>query len=560
MDDGSVIVQQHIHCPDCGSRDALCGYSDGHTYCFSCKKTRNPDGPSRRPGGGGGNVKKGKDEPLIPLDSLLLDSLRARGITQETCSKYGYFKSTLNGQQVHVACYYSDSGEMVGQKIRWKNKDFRSRGAVSDAFFGQHLFPGGGKKLVITEGEIDCLTVSQVQGNKYPVVSVPCGAGSAKKTFKAQMEWLESFDEVILMLDMDGPGREGVKAVEGVLSPGKLKVAVLPLKDPNECLVNCKAEDIIRAVWNAKPYRPDGIINGADLWDRLNKKVEDDKSVPLPWNIALQKMTRGIRPGEIVLVTAGSGIGKTTVVRTIAHFLGVHENIKVGTLMLEESPERTAQGFMSLTLGVPVHLEWANVPKEELKRAFDETLGSGNFVIYDHFGSIEGDNLINQMRYMAKSEGCKFLVLDHVSIAISGLEGENERRIIDNLMTKLASLAQETGCGIIIISHLRKTDDKRKSHEEGGTVSLSDLRGSGALYQLSFTVVALERDQQEEDPRLKNVLRVRLLKCRFTGETGIAGHLYYNKETDRLEAVENLEEFVEGLEVVDLGDETDNPF
>lgn len=539
MESESVVVREHIHCPKCGSSDALCEYSDGHTFCYSCRTyTKGETGETHR-------MAPGKKQDILGPDALTLGPIKARGILQETCAKYGYFTSNINGQPVQVACYYKD-GSVVGQKIRWKNKDFRSFGDLGDVFYGQNLFPGGGKKLVVTEGEIDCLTVSQIQGNKYPVVSIPKGAGSAKKTFKAQLEWLESYDEVIVMFDEDEAGRKAVKDVEGLLSPGKLKVATLPMKDPNECYLAGKSEEVSRAIWNAKQYRPDGIINGADLWERLNKKVQEDKSSPLPWNIKLQQMTRGIRPGEIILVTAGSGIGKSTVVRTIAHFLGTHENIKVGTLMLEEPPERTAQGFMSLTLGIPVHLEWANVPKEDLKRAFDETLGPGNFVIYDHFGSIEGNNLINQMRYMAKSEGCKFLVLDHISIAISGLEGENERRIIDNLMTGLASLAQETGVGIIIISHLRKTDDKRKSHEEGGTVSLSDLRGSGALYQLSFTVIALERDQQEEDPILKNVLRVRLLKCRHTGETGLAGHLYYNAAKDQLEAVEDIDKFISG--------------
>jgi twinkle protein len=151
---------------------------------------------------------------------------------------------------------------------------------------------------------------------------------------------------------------------------------------------------------------------------------------------------------------------------------------------------------------------------------------------------------------MAVSEGCKFLILDHISIAVSGLEGENERRIIDKLMTDLAVLTQETGVGIIIISHLRKTDGKGKSHEEGGKISLDDLRGSGALKQLSFTVIALERNQQDEDPRMKDVVHVKVLKCRFTGETGYAGYLRYNRETDCLEVISNLDEFL-GVETTE---------
>lgn len=544
----STIVRAHIPCPDCGSSDALCEYSDGHTYCFSCEAYHHGDStPTTTP-------KTVRNSEVIPFDSLTLDSLRARGITQETCAKYGYYKTRINGELAQVACYCDDSGAVIGQKVRYKDKRFSVKGDLESRFFGQHLWPGGGKKLVITEGEIDCLTVSQVQGNKYPVVSLPNGAGSAKRTFQAQMEWLDRFEEVIVMFDMDEAGRNAVKDIEGILKPGKLFIATLPLKDPNECLLAGKADEIVKAVWNAKPYKPDGIVNGKELWSLLENEEDEEPGYSFPWSIDLQKMTMGLRKGELVVLTAGTGVGKTTFVRQIAHHMGVNLGLKVGMMMLEENVKRTAKGLMSIECGKRLHINRKAVSQEEYKAVFDRTLGTGRFIFHEHFGSIEGDNLLNKMRYMAVG-GCDFIILDHVSIAISGLDGDNERKMIDVLMTTMRSLVEETGVGLVVISHLRRTEGQ--SHEEGGVTSLNQLRGSSAIAQLADTVIGLERNQQAEGKE-KNLVRVRLLKCRWTGETGIAGYLWFNKETERLEAVDKLSDYLN--ESVDLGDEDDTPF
>lgn len=526
----STAIRCHLPCPDCGSHDAMCEYSDGHTYCFSCETLHKADqtvSPSSN---------------IIPTDTMLLDSVRARGLTKETCEKFGYFKKQLEGRWAQVACYYSDDGKIVGQKIRFPNKEFKVRGDISERFYGQQKWAGGnGKKLIITEGEIDCLTVSQLQGNKYPVVSIPLGVSSAKKVFKANMDWLNSFEEVIVMFDMDEAGRKAVQSIEGLLKPNKLYVANLPMKDPNECLLNGRGDEVIKAIWSAKPYMPDGIINGKDTWDEVSKEDDNDQGVLYPWNIELNKMTMGIRKGELTVLTAGTGVGKTTFVRELAYDMGVTQKLKVGMLMLEENVKRTVKGLMSIAAGKRLYLNRQGVSDEEFKAAFDKTVGTGNYVLYEHFGSLEGDNLMDKIRYMAVGEKCDFIILDHVSIAVSGIEGDNERKLIDVLMTTMRSLVEETGVGLIVISHLRRVPEQQ-SHEEGGATSLSQLRGSGAIAQLADTVIGLERNQQA-DGRKKNLVRVRVLKNRWTGETGIAGYLFYNKDIDRLTAVDRLSDF-----------------
>ena len=266
-------------------------------------------------------------------------------------------------------------------------------------------------------------------------------------------------------------------------------------------------------------------------------KHEDSLNYPLPWDIDLQNMTDGLRKGELVVITAGTGIGKTTFVRQLAFHLATECYCKVGMLMLEENVKHTANGLVCLKLGKPAHRPIIN---EEYKQAFDDIMD--NFVFYSHFGSLECEDLLQTIRYMVTGEQVDFVVLDHISIAISGLDIENERKATDVMMTKLRSLVEETGVGMLVVSHLRRTDGTPA--EEGGALSLSHLRGSQAISQLSDGVWGLERNQQDEGKK-KNLIRVRVLKNRYSGDTGIAGYLAYDKETNRLNAVKDLSEYTE---------------
>lgn len=532
----STIVKAHVPCEFCGSSDGAAIYTD-HKFCFVCEKFTWLDEKEE-----GGRFMSSKHLPIIPESEMEIRPLRARGITSETCRKYGYHLSKNDfGQPIQVADYRRD-GHVVFQKTRDREKNFIVRGKKDNIFFGQHLFSTG-KKLVITEGEIDCLTVSQLQDNKYPVVSIPFGCRSAKDVFKAQADWLSGFEEVIVMFDMDEAGQEAVKSVSGILPPHKLKIATLPMKDPNECLLNGKADEVIRAIWQAREYRPDGIINAKDLKEEFFSQESEILSYDFPWAEDLTKMTQGIRKGEMLLLTAGTGIGKSTMAREIAFKLKMVDEMKVGMVMLEENKNKTLRDLLSIAVGKPLHLLWNTINKEELKPVYDIVFGDGCFCLYDHFGSIEGNNLLEKIRFLITGEGCDFVIFDHVSIAVSGLDESsvNERKAIDMLMTQLRALVEETGAGIVVVSHLRKGDTKTIPFEQGGTISLDDLRGSGTLKQIPDTILALERNQQADDEDAKNTLKLRVLKCRFTGNTGLAGYLRFNKSTNTLEDVDPLE-------------------
>jgi len=510
---------RHEPCRACGSKDNLARYDDGHGFCFGCGHYERAEQMAEAAA-----VETSTGCAEVGGSYRAIDK---RGLTEESCRKFDYRVGRIDGQLAQIAVYRDASGTVCGHHLRFADKRFRWIGDARRAvLWGRHLWtPSPNIKVVITEGEIDAMTVSQLMDHKWPVVSLPNGANSAASAVAASSDWLEQFESVVLMFDSDEPGQKAAKEAAALLSPGKAKIASLPMKDANECLLAGKGAEVITAFWRATPYRPDGIVPGTELWDVIIRD-DDREGLPYPWQ-ALQSMTHGLRKSELVVITAGTGIGKSLVVREIGYHL-IQQGETIGYIALEESTKRTALGLMSCHLNRRLHVEKAE--EHELRQAFDATVGSGRVYLYDHFGSLESDNLLSKIRFMSRGMGCGWIILDHISIVVSGMEGGDERRVIDQTMTKLRSLTQELGIGMLVVSHLRRPEGR--GHEEGAATSLAQLRGSAAIGQLSDIVVGLERDQQSEDER--DITAVRVLKNRYTGETGLAGHLLYDQRTGRL--------------------------
>ena len=478
-------------------------------------------------------------KPLLPSGDIR--PLIKRKLSEETLKKFNYTIGTYKGKSVHIAPYYEPkTGTLIAQKIRFPDKTFTLFGETKNLpLFGQQLWRDGGKMLVITEGEIDALSVSQAQGNKYPVVSIPSGAQGAKKAILNNLVWVESYERVILAFDMDEAGRAAAQECALLLTPGKARIANLPLKDASEMLQAGKVKEIISCIWDAKVYRPDGLVSGKDLLAEL--LTEPKEGYKTPYHHLNDKL-KGIRKGELYLFSAGSGMGKSTLVNEIGYHFLMQHGLSLGVIALEENKKRTAERYAGMYLNKPIHVDREGVTKEDLERAFEAVLNTDNFWLYDHFGSTNLDNLLGQIRYMVVALGCDFIILDHISIVVSGLDDTDgdERRLIDKLMTKLRSLIEETGVGVLAIVHLKRPEGG-KGFTEGRQVSLSDLRGSGALEQLSDVVIALERNQTDEHNQ--NTAFIRVLKNRPVGLVGLCDRLEYDQETGRLNAEKHFDDF-----------------
>lgn len=514
----------HEPCPNCGSPDNLGRYDDGHGHCFGCGYHE----PAR---GGRGSYTRVEMEEKGFVEGEPR-ALANRKITQETCAKWGYLVGEDDeGAPCHIANYRDATGKLTHQKLRRAGKKFTMIGGSKAPLYGMWLW-GKGKSLVITEGEIDALSYSQAFDNRYAVVSVPNGASSAAKDIARYLEYLDAFERIVIMFDQDEPGRKAAEEVAMLLPPGKAYIAVLPEKDANDVLVKQGAAALVKAFWEAKSWRPDGIVSGAEFTvEQLKQACPPGYTLPYP---RLQDKLYGLRKGELTLLTAGSGIGKSSWAREIAYYLHQHHHCTIGNVYLEESNAKTAQAYIAIHSNIPLGKLRAHpdlLSDEQWEKALDEVIHEGMW-FYNHFGSLDSTNLLSKLRYLAVVCKVDFIILDHISIVTSGIESssEGERKDIDILMTRLRSLVEQTGVGVIAIVHLKRVKDK--VFNEGSEVSLSDLRGSGSLEQLSDNVLALERDQQDEEK--KDISNSRVLKCRETGDTGLGDTLLYERGTGRL--------------------------
>jgi twinkle protein len=222
-------------------------------------------------------------------------------------------------------------------------------------------------------------------------------------------------------------------------------------------------------------------------------------------------------------------VGKSTFCGEVAQSL-VSQGQKIGYVALEESLQRAALRLTSIVANQPLHQNNTNISPEDLRKAFDASIGSGNVVFNADFRTVDPVELLNELRFMVLGEGCNWLFVDHLSILISGNDDGDERKLIDLTMTRLRNFVEETHCGMFLISHLTGVQGGGKSHESGGRAHLNQLRGSRSIGQLSDTVIALERDLEEGEKRTV----VRVLKCRHNGRTGPAGHVCYNPDTGRM--------------------------
>lgn len=514
-------------CEDCGSSDACAVYDDGHTHCFACKKTT----AAQEDATPAPKTERSKDwlsGEAVPLAK--------RGLFQQTCAKYGYTVGTMRGGPVQIAPYYENNG-LVGQHVRFPNKDFTWIGSGTHLLWGQHLWRPGGKRLVITEGEIDCLTIAQAFNLSWPVVSVPSGADSAYKAVKAQLEWVTSFEEVVLALDDDGPGREAAEKVAALLPPGKAKVMTYGgCKDANELLVKKTVKDVAAAVFNAKPWRPDGVIAGTDTLSAVLERPDPGLDIVYP---KLSEKFYGFSKKRIYLFTAGSGIGKSTAIHEIAFDLAARHKQTIGILALEDSLREAVMRHMAIHANVPLY-KMDELSNERLTELHKEILGTGRYHFYDHWGSSDVDVLMNKIRYMVVGLGCDWIVLDHISIVVSGLDvGGDERKVIDVLMTKLRALVEETGMGLLAIVHLKRPQGTGATWSQGRKPALTDLRGSASLEQLSDGVIGLWCNQEGDEPNVNHVV---VLKNRKTGKKGEADTLAFDESTGRLLAVTRAED------------------
>ena len=526
----------HGACDKCGSSDAVGIYEEGPATCFSCGAIHK--NPLEKDKGESNttvlNFVKETKAPKVSLEEIQDYSFRGfkeRNLPKVVTEYFGV-RAGVNSQNEVIEHYYPyGANSVVGYKVRTLPKTFKAVGTI-DGLFGQSLF-NGGKRLVITEGELDALSVAYAYYEKYqefyPVVSLPSANGL--KHLLAQREWVRRFDEVVLMLDNDEAGQKALNEACKIIGVDKVKIAKLKCKDANEELLTHGSRSILRAIWDAQPWSPAGILQGEELWQKFEER-EATESIPYPDCLqGVNELTNGVRFGEVDLFTSGTGSGKSTVIKEIILHLKETTEDSIGIISLEESPGDTVEKFIQMEL--QTNLTEKEVSTEEKREAFQTVFGDSRIKLLDHQGSVSDGSLMDKIETLCLM-GCKYLILDHLTIAVSEVESGDANSAVDKVMSDILKTAKKHNVWFGVISHLRKTGLASKSFEEGKLPSMDDIKGSGSVKQISFQIIAFARNMSADNETERNTIKIRVLKSRFTGKTGNAGGAMYDHSTTRL--------------------------
>ncbi len=514
---------RHEACPKCGSADNLAIYED-HEHCFGldCDYHKNYNNKGERKV----TMREKKQKvSLTPVASKTMPAPKERGLDSSTVNKYKVTVNTNSDSNVEaIFPRFSQGGEHIANQIRYDDKEFSCEGDIKHAaLFGQNLFPEGGKSITVTEGYYDTLSAFQMTGSRYPNVGV-MSASSAKKEIVDNFEYLNSFEKIILNFDSDNPGQKAAKDVAQLFEPGKVRILCLQrAKDANEYLVEGWSKEYVNEWFRAPEFMPDGLLLGSDpaLLDEIVNYVEP-RSIPYPWK-GLNNKTYGIRTSELVLMTAETGVGKTSVMKEIEYSLLTHpdlvkEGVGVGFLHLEEPKRKLAQGLLSIHKNKPYHFPDVERTKDELVEAYREVLDNDRVVIWDHFGSNDIEVVLAKIRHMA-ALGCRYIMVDHLSIIVSD-QRDDERKQLDEISTKIKTLTMNLDISVFCVIHVNRQ---------------GQVRGSAGPEQVANTIIRLERDIKDMNDWRRNITKLTIEKNREHGRTGPASWLYYNEVTGRLE-------------------------
>lgn len=536
----SAKVIKKTQCPSCmdSGQDNLAVYSDGSSYCFGCQvfNGTKETTPTQHP-----DLVQGTCNDLV-----------SRGIHKSTCEFFDYQVGKNDKEEyIHIANYKNDYGTTVAQKIRTKDKQMYITGNTKELpLYGRWLYNANPNVYVtIVEGEIDCLSVAQVRGLQYPVLSVPAGAHSAKKALEENLDYLSKFKYVILAFDNDEAGRAAMEDCTDLFEYGRVRICSWTAKDPNDLLVQGREHEIGDCLLRAKAITPKNIVTVSDILDKVLKQPKHGKAYP--WN-SLTEITYGFRSGEIHIVVGANGIGKTQFIQEIVfHFL--KDDMNIGLFSFEQSPESTIQRLVGSRVGKKLHIpseDWNNDEIREVALEFDERI-----FLYNHTHAISIDDIKNYIRYLNKVKGVQLIIIDN----LKGLrKGHAESRgYLQDCMLEFQALAREIGITFILLSHVAKdkynyqayvsTSPKSREDldlsaeevtrrikkpgmewESGRMPSKENVEGESAVCDLADFVFALARNTVSEDPIARITTKVKCLKSRLDGsKTGRIFDLIY---------------------------------
>lgn len=436
--------------------------------------------------------------------------------------KVGQMQDSRDGPTVVFPCY-EPAGKVVdlfkflalrrqpdGKKI------IRATTGAKPRLFGWQAIKPGERQVVITEGEIDCLTVA---GWGHAALSLPSGVNN-QDWIEHDFESLERFERIYLCTDMDTPGHKCAAEIAQRLGRERCYRVLLPdYKDVNEALCSGRflGPDFDDCLENAKTLDPAELRNLGELMDEIwetfhpsnSRQIGTEPPFELDWRC---------RFGELSIWTGWSGAGKSHLLNQfLLHDAHQGENVCVASF--EMPAGETGARLVQMMLGC------APAKDNRPSMAPAEAVLARRFWVVHHLGVMHWPKVIPILKYAARRYGCTRFAID--SLLRCGI-AEDDYNTQKEFVNELVMFAAEYG-HVHLVCHSRKATDEAK-----GPGKL-DVRGAAAITDLchnGFTVWRNKtKEQKVEEERSTSARAAELSKLYAMPDAQIA--MWKNRKTGR---------------------------
>lgn len=506
-------------CPECGSKDNLVEWTapDGNRV----EQCKNPSCGRHQTTRVGLVPREIQDNTGMTVE-LRGDYKEYRGIYQCVCEKYDVQVADLFGKETIIYNHHNLDGT-VDQKYRIvEDKKFGWGKPKSNNtnLFGLSACKDYNAPIIITEGNEDAMSwaMAGLQG---------CSLLSASTVLNdTDILELQKYPFIVLNTDSDSAGEIAGQKVKSLLQGTKVlkQVDLSPYKDANEALLEAGADFLTEKYKAAKEIVPEGLKFGSQL------DFEDLKApLPDPVKSGIQGLDEllngGFRSGWLIELTAGSGLGKSSILRHIGNRLK-DSNKKGLVLFIEESEKIAPLSYLNLNTPVgDIITNPSKINQTEWDNAVESRLNTDDLIFCDKNWERSVDNLINTCAWAINVKKVDYIILDHITAVISSNSKTNTVAAIDELMERLYNLVVDTQAFIIAAVHLSKPQQP-PYWDEGRKPSMYDLKGSGALAQKPDVIIGLSRNQKSVGGA-RDLVTVEVLKNRWFGKLGECAIMSY---------------------------------
>lgn len=479
-------------------------FEDQSGYCNRCKTYYSSDELKNIPQ----NVLREKtqeeiDEEIADANNCPVGAISRRAIDLAASERFGFRTgvSPTDGTTV-TSCLFPRhrNGKLVGYKVKLlTQKKFYHIGSCRDTDLvgiqeavAHDTYKG---ILFVTEDDLSMASVYQAVQKftkeshkriKPAVVALPDGSdlqgSKLAHLFEKHKEEIAQFKEIIMVMDNDEAGEAGSeKAAQ--LFPDRVKVAKLPLKDPNDMYMAKREYELYNAVrFNAEVKRPDGAIDAVNLIEAALEPPKEGESYP--WQ-GLFDIVVGQRMHEVTTIGGGSGCGKSTIAYELASYNITKLNRKVAMFPLEEQPVKAFRHVVGRYAGSNFNNPRVTFKKELFLKSANEIAPS--LTIWDNKGASDWCHIKEAIRWMYLTKGVTIFFVDNVTVITSHLSPSEINTEIGRISKDVAELVNEFPIHIYVFSHLNPPKSG-PSHEEGGQAKAVQLTGSRHLQRYSHNI------------------------------------------------------------------------